>query len=416
MRPHQKLRLTREELYDRIWKTPLRDVAPTLGISDVGLKKVCKRHGIPTPPQGYHLMSPGPERDRLITPLPPSPPSVRMAITFRVPNPAVVNAREAARIEARRIIAERASSLSAQVEKYIDQLLKQLRGQLDARKVDERGMVRSPHVSFPIRVSPASLDRAIHILREVLHRAVVHGAVLKPLDTSDRYHSGLRFELDGFSFSLQVEEYSTRVAVPPEKRPKRYGGYTLASDAWALRPDGKLTLRYSGPGYGSDSLRDGRRKIEERLEEVLENAFSRVVAEKERKRIEEIRCERAVAYLMEKDKIRQAEEFEARRQRQLQLDARMWRRAQGLRDYVSAVERAGFVSGRACFDSMEAWLAWIAWAKVYVDSVDPIAQGKAGLTPPYPEPKEITEIPRLFLDYDDPAEADKVLRERRWLY
>jgi len=416
MRPYHELRLTREELYDRIWKSPLRDVAPTLGISDVGLKKVCKRHGVPTPPQGYHLMSPGPEKDRLMTPLPPSPPNGRMPIMFRVPDPAVIGACEAAQNEARRIIAERATSLSPQAEKAIEQLLKQLRGQLDARKVDERGMVQSPHVSFPIRVSPASLDRAIHILREVLLKTVAHGAALKPLDTSDKYHSGLRFDMDGFSFSLQIEEYSTRVVVPPEKRPKHYGGYTVASDAWALRPDGKLTLKYSGPGYGNDTLRDGRRKIEERLDEVIEKIFSKVVAEKERKRIEEERCERAVSYLMEKDKVRQATEFEARRQRQLQIEARLWRRAQGLRDYISAVERAGFGSSRACFETIEAWLDWIAWAKTYVDSADPIAQGKAGSTPPYPEPKEITEIPRVFLDYDDPAEADKVLRERRWLY
>jgi len=45
--------LTRRELYDLVWSKPLRDVAADLGISDVGLAKVCARHRVPRPEQGY---------------------------------------------------------------------------------------------------------------------------------------------------------------------------------------------------------------------------------------------------------------------------------------------------------------------------------------------------------------------------
>ena len=45
--------LTREELYRRVWSTPLRRLAPHFGLSDVGLRKLCDRHHIPTPPRGY---------------------------------------------------------------------------------------------------------------------------------------------------------------------------------------------------------------------------------------------------------------------------------------------------------------------------------------------------------------------------
>src|SRR5579859_1272616 len=45
--------LTRRELYDLVWSKPLRDVATDLGISDVGLAKVCERHRVPRPEQGY---------------------------------------------------------------------------------------------------------------------------------------------------------------------------------------------------------------------------------------------------------------------------------------------------------------------------------------------------------------------------
>jgi hypothetical protein len=44
--------LARKQLYDLIWSKPMRDAAAEIGISDVGLKKVCVRHRVPVPPQG----------------------------------------------------------------------------------------------------------------------------------------------------------------------------------------------------------------------------------------------------------------------------------------------------------------------------------------------------------------------------
>jgi hypothetical protein len=45
--------LTRSELYDLVWSKPLSKLAPELGVSDVGLAKLCKRHNVPTPARGY---------------------------------------------------------------------------------------------------------------------------------------------------------------------------------------------------------------------------------------------------------------------------------------------------------------------------------------------------------------------------
>src|SRR5215510_4344773 len=48
-----QITLTREELYDQVWTTPGRKLAPQFGLSDVGLSKICKKHRIPRPPPGY---------------------------------------------------------------------------------------------------------------------------------------------------------------------------------------------------------------------------------------------------------------------------------------------------------------------------------------------------------------------------
>lgn len=45
--------LTREQLYDLIWKDPTRTVARSLGLSDVGLAKICRKLHIPRPWREY---------------------------------------------------------------------------------------------------------------------------------------------------------------------------------------------------------------------------------------------------------------------------------------------------------------------------------------------------------------------------
>lgn len=45
--------LTRQDLYERVWKEPVDTLAKEYGLSNVGLGKACRRHDIPVPPRGY---------------------------------------------------------------------------------------------------------------------------------------------------------------------------------------------------------------------------------------------------------------------------------------------------------------------------------------------------------------------------
>lgn len=44
---------TRQEFYDLVWSTAMTKLAKRFGMSDVGLRKICVKHRIPTPPAGY---------------------------------------------------------------------------------------------------------------------------------------------------------------------------------------------------------------------------------------------------------------------------------------------------------------------------------------------------------------------------
>lgn len=46
-------KLSRQALYDLVWETPVKTLAPRFKISDVGLRKACQKSHIPLPPAGY---------------------------------------------------------------------------------------------------------------------------------------------------------------------------------------------------------------------------------------------------------------------------------------------------------------------------------------------------------------------------
>lgn len=47
--------ITRQELYDLVWSVPLTTLAKRYGLSDNGLRKICKRTNIPLPKAGHWM-------------------------------------------------------------------------------------------------------------------------------------------------------------------------------------------------------------------------------------------------------------------------------------------------------------------------------------------------------------------------
>lgn len=45
--------LTRKELYELVWQTPMSRLATQYGITGNGLAKICDRMKVPCPPRGY---------------------------------------------------------------------------------------------------------------------------------------------------------------------------------------------------------------------------------------------------------------------------------------------------------------------------------------------------------------------------
>ena len=60
----------RNELYEEVWKTPVRQLAKAEGVSDVALRKRLAKFDIPLPPRGYWAKSEE-NRQKIVPPLLP---------------------------------------------------------------------------------------------------------------------------------------------------------------------------------------------------------------------------------------------------------------------------------------------------------------------------------------------------------
>lgn len=47
------VKIERKRLYKQVWFKPMSKLAKDYEISDVSLKKICKKLNVPTPPRGY---------------------------------------------------------------------------------------------------------------------------------------------------------------------------------------------------------------------------------------------------------------------------------------------------------------------------------------------------------------------------
>lgn len=381
--------LSRVELHERIWSKPIRENAKELGLSDVGLGKLCRRAGIPLPPQGYWLMAPGPERDRLRETLPPAGPGDRHAFQFSVEDEGALAEAEAARSCVRQLLLD--SPVASQDLKVAERLVGFIRKHLNRRQCDDRGILRPKEkLPVPVRVSPAQADRALLALERIATRLSMLGV---PLEQHAEHAGLISFELDGQKYSVWVEEHTTRterpLTVKEEKEKAEYAarGWTFYQhERWAYTPAGKLFLKlahdrhdYARRQWG-DITDTG---IEDRVDEFVAEACAYAAIERVAADLREAEARRDRAAVLRELRHEQRERHARLKAKRLLRQARNWRRAEELRAYVDAVCQADSALLHA-LGTAEKRGAWMQWARQVADAIDPIASGLAGTLPRRP--------------------------------
>jgi hypothetical protein len=164
-------RVTRDELYEKVWSQPMVKIAKQFGISDRGFAKACKRLEVPVPPRGYWAkLQAGKQVSKF--PLPATKPMTTTETVIHRTTPSRVAAEPPQRdpeLQAR-IDAALASSLPIRVPKSLSNPHSIIRGWMEedrrARERPRESIYAPPHLS----VTQSRTDRRRLIILSALLR------------------------------------------------------------------------------------------------------------------------------------------------------------------------------------------------------------------------------------------------------
>lgn len=372
-------RITREELYEAVWSEPVQNLARALGISDVGLAKICKKLDVPRPGRGYWTKSRG-GRKVLRVPLPPLKPGqdeVHVISQTSIEG-ATGWTREALRHLAEEGLAVPTASIAAPLNGE-HPFVSVYRAQLAEHGL-EANALRSKQACLAVSVSPDQLERGLNIVQRIFEACEKQGyqpEVLPPNPHGqDRYghqqfvpsRTGIRIR--GILVAFELKEAFDLVEVP-QSQPEPAKGKRRNERAPPPRPvykkigSGDLTLEIVEPDRwgGRKRWRDkGARKLESSLDAFLRAALVTADREYEDQR--------------ERERRRKEEEAVERRKRQeearrAELESRMYdlesriadvHQARAIRDFVNAVRVDAETRGLSMGPSSKLG-DWIGWAE-----------------------------------------------------
>jgi hypothetical protein len=339
-------KISRPELYDLVWKTPMKNLSTEFGVSDVGLAKLCRRSGIPLPPRGYwaklrfgkrvrKLALPPPiegQKDELIV----EPTTPRDAVTDLPPE-------IAAAIETERTADEPIAVPSSPKPHPI---------------VASWERARQPSYGPP-NFTPATESRRRRIASVLFRKIEKRGAKI----IANGEH---KFEITLFGQMIEMTfgEKLTQVRLPLNPEDLKDSWLRDKGYKTELRPSGVLRLRfdnYFNAPIRREWLETEDKPLEGRLREVIVGLF--IAAAAERKRTQE-RAEWERQRQLEEIRRWEAEERrrkERERVEDLLKEADAWAQARRLREYVDASQS----------DRED---RWVKWARDVADAIDPCAR------------------------------------------
>jgi hypothetical protein len=250
--------MTRAELYSLVLEKPIVHVAKRFGISDVGLRKICVKHDVPTPPLGYWAKLAHGKKVKQ-PPLPPLKENTRdkIFLTARadldLPE-SVAHAEHAAlsyeSMPENKIIFPTASP--KELHQYTMATEKLLR----KAKPDHEGFVICDNLELPtVRVAPPSVGRAT-LLLDTLIKALVsrrHAVTLR--------EGAFRLVVDNEFFVLAIHETRDKKDHEPtaadltrqaeyDQNSKRLPQWYPPKQVWPrwdYVPSGRLCMEISDP-------------------------------------------------------------------------------------------------------------------------------------------------------------------------
>ncbi len=369
---YKKVEFSREELFKKVWETPIMRLAQTIGVSDVALAKACRRAGIPLPGRGYWAKD---ERHRPPMPtLPQIKDSYYSVVSFQVLDPERWRPAKCA------VGQEVPITVPKTLETPHPLVAKLLQEAKKAKTVD--GLLQMDRTkAMNVRISLDMLDRTSRLLDALIMASEAKGYAWQV--TAD---GNTTVTADGETMKVLIKERLTKRDLPPPQELKQSSGST-----WNPNLEFLLHPRYEWVSTGDLSFQidehfsvtarknwnDTRRtRLEDKLHEIL-GGFVVVSAaiKADREEREANRLRREEEERQRRARARQAEEQRRLRHKLVKTTER-WENACRIRAFCEAVAKQ--VEDLTPTERAAA-TAWLEWAHEQADGLDPLCGDVAKL-------------------------------------
>lgn len=362
----QRHEFTREQLYELVWSEPMSRVCERFAISDVGLKKICRRHSIPVPGRGYwRKLETGKKVKRL--PLPKSSEASTVILRSQTQQEAEQQ-RETERKTQEALKIEEQAENKIEVAQRLSSphpLTVATRKELE-KWVDPYGMARCRAQNlFRVLVAEGNIPRAGRIMDAIYKAFDKRGLKIKPA-TWDRGDASVIIDQEEVQFSLDepTRQKPHQLTAQEKRDAEKYGS------SWSPKYDyvsaGQLVLKITSYYWGTGLRTTWKDQPDSPLEDKLGEFMAGLMLvasyrrqETLRREAEERRREEALARQRE---VQRRKDAEAKATRELFEDADRWHQVQRLEAYLTELRAEADRRGIAVGPD-DAFGKWIAWAE-----------------------------------------------------
>lgn len=367
--------ITRKELYEEVWSTPVSKLAPKYNLSDVGFAKFCRRCDVPRPPRGYWARI---EAGQKVKRTPLSRSNENGEIKVHIPDPEEVDAMEKAKVTT-----EKRESLIPKIEiaetlRGCHKLVSDTNEAFEGAKKQDDGILQVPKGSkLDLIVSRDQLRRSLLII----------SALLKTFESlGHKVSSGPTITVDGQSVSLSIREGTKAVEEELEASTESVTGrYDFFSERKRKKqiPSGLLTVSIpEAVGYWANGCRKNWKDAKtQRIENCMNSIVAGVLEVASKKQEHEISLKQeAIKKAAEEKRLRleaadrakkrEEQKLEQRKLDKLLAQAKDLRRSREIRDFVVYVRQAHECKGSKI--EVESELGkYLVWAELQADRLDP---------------------------------------------
>lgn len=360
----------RENLYHEVWAEPVIKVAKRYGLSDVGLRKICKKLRVPLPPMGHWVKV----RHGKMPPRPALP-------TIEGPNSYLLrrytpeaDEELGLRLEAARTVLPDLPTVPRPTWRSTTgdchPLVKRMSTRLRGAPKDGRGWraVRGEGL-MEVCVSAEQQNRALFLLDAILQ--CCSSAGFRVVSRND--DSPAHIDVDHEQFTLRITERSRREErklTPKEEAEKRESPYVYIPDRYVWHSTGELRLEVfkSGTRHAVLSIADGRtRRVDEKVLEIPARLRELAMTGKVERELAAERARQEEILRAERRRLYERRQAELKKLKEVEEAAAQWERAARLRAFASALAAIGS-------DATEQTAELVPWIRHAADWIDPTVQ------------------------------------------